>query len=187
MTKETGELTLLLAQAREGNKQALDQLVSAVYQELRRLAGHYMRNERPEHTLQATELVHEAYLRLIGDGGPDWRNRAHFFAVAAQVMHNLLVDHARARQRLKRGLKSDIPLDEVMTFAAVRSDELLAIEEALRTLSKIDARQARIVELRYFGGLSIEEAAAVLGISDRTVKREWQMAKAWLRSEVQTK
>ncbi len=185
MSVETGEITLLLSQAKEGDQQALDRLIPIVYQELRRLAGHYMRHERPEHTLQATELVHEAYLRLVGRVMPDFRNRAHFFAVAAQAMRNLLVDHARARARLKRGIRSVFPLDdEVVTIAAGRSEEILAVEDALQGLAQLDPRQARIVELRYFGGLTNEEVAAVLDISLRTVKREWQMAKAWLRAEV---
>lgn len=181
---EPGEITRILAEARLGDEQALQQLIPVVYSELRRLAAYYMQQERPEHTLQATELVHEVYLRLVGRRAPDWQDRAHFFAVAAQVMRNLLVDHARARLRAKRGgLK--LPLDEARTLAAVQSDELLAIEEALEGLSAIDPRQGRIVELRYFGGLSIEEVAAVLRISECTVKREWRMAKAWLRSRME--
>ena len=184
MSVETGEITLLLSQAREGDPQALDRLMPIVYRELRRLAGHYMCFERTDHTLQATALVHEAYLHLLGQGRPDFHDRAHFFAAAARAMRNLLVDHARARRRLKRGIKSCAPLDEAMAIAAARNDEILALEDALQNLARIDPRQARIVELRYFGGMTIEEAAAALGISARTVKREWQMAKAWLRSEV---
>jgi len=180
---ETGEVTRLLAAVRNGDEQALQGLIPLVYQELRRLAAHYMQKERPDHSLQATELVHEAYLRLVGRGLPEWQNRAHFFAVAAKVMRNLLVDHARARQRVKRG-GGPVRLDDVPEPAAFQSEELLAIEDALERLAGIDPRQGRIVELRYFGGLSIEEIATVMEISERTVKREWQMARAWLRAEV---
>jgi RNA polymerase sigma factor (TIGR02999 family) len=181
---ETGEITQLLAEIRSGDQETIERLIPIVYEELRRLAGHYMRQERPDHTLQATALVHEAYLRLVGQQSRDWQNRAHFFAVAAQVMRNLLVDHARARQRDKRGGGHLIRLDDAPPLVAAESDDLLAIDGALASLSKIAPRPARIVELRYFGGLSVEEIAVVLGISDRTVRREWQMAKAWLYAEV---
>ncbi len=183
----TGEVTRILSEVRRGNPEALEELIPLVYRELRRLAAYYMQQERPEHTLQATELVHEAYLRLAGRENADWQNRAHFFGVAAQVMRSLLVDHARARLRAKRGGGQTVQLNEGLTFAAVKSDELLAIEEALARLCRIDPRQGRIVELRYFGGLSVEEVAEVLGISERTVKREWQMAKVWLHAEVKNR
>ena len=183
---ETGEVTRILSEVRRGSREALEELIPVVYQELRRLAAHYMQQERPEHTLQATELVHEAYLRLVGRENADWQNRAHFFGAAAQVMRSLLVDHARARQRAKRGGGYALQLNEALTVAAVKSDELLAIEEALERLCEIDPRQGRIVELRYFGGLSVEEVAEVLGISERTVKREWQMAKVWIHAEVRS-
>ncbi|MDP8980617.1 MAG: sigma-70 family RNA polymerase sigma factor [Acidobacteriota bacterium] len=181
---ETGEITELLADVRKGDQRAIETLVPIVYQELRRLASYYMQRERPEHTLQATALVHEAYLRLAGGEKQDWQDRAHFFAAAAQVMRNLLIDHARARRRDKRGGGCDICLDDAITLAVVENPDLLAIDEALEGLVKIDPRQSRIVELRYYGGLSIKEVAAVLDISDRTVKREWQMAKAWLYAEI---
>jgi RNA polymerase sigma-70 factor, ECF subfamily len=181
---ETGEITELLTNARKGDQRAIKTLMPIVYQELRRLAAYNMQQERPDHTLQATALVHEAYLRLAGLGAQDWRDRAHFFAAGAQVMRNLLVDHARARRRAKRGGGGDVRLDDALTLAAAKNPELLAIDEALDSLNKIDHRQSRIVELLYFGGLSIEEVAVVLGISDRTVKREWQMAKAWLYAEI---
>jgi RNA polymerase sigma-70 factor (ECF subfamily) len=181
---ETGEITEMLAEVRGGSQQAIERLIPIVYEELRRLAGYYMRQERPDHTLQATALVHEAYLRLAGQQSQDWQNRAHFFAVAAQVMRNLLVDHARARQRDKRGGGHVVPLDDALTLVAAASDDVLAIDGALASLFRIAPRPARIVELRYFGGLNVEEIAAVLGISDRTVRREWQMAKAWLYAEV---
>lgn len=182
---ESGEVTRILQEVRCGDADALKRLIAAVYQELRRLAQHYMQGQRPDHSLQATELVHEAYLRLAGHDAPDWQNRAHFLAVAAQVMRNLLVDHARARQRLKRGGGGNTQLDEALILAGPQSEELMAVHEALERLAALDPRQGRIVELRYFGGLSIDEVAAVLGVSDRTVKREWQIAKAWLRSHVE--
>ncbi len=184
MTRETGKITLLLAQVRDGDECATARLIEAVYQELRRLAEYYLQRERPEHTLQATELVHEAYIRLVGRDGLEWRDRLHFFSVAAQVMRRLLVDYARARGQLKRGGGNRMPFEEALAVAAVRSDELLAVDEALQRLTLLDPRQGRIVELRYFAGLSIEEVAGVLEISERTVKREWQAAKAWLRAEV---
>lgn len=182
---ESGDVTRILHEVRHGDQDALRQLIPIVYMELRRLAQHYMQGQRPDHSLQATELVHEVYLRLVGSVAPDWQNRAHFFAVAAQVMRNLLVDHARARQRLKRGGKGKTQLDEALTLAGTQNEELLAVHEALDRLADLDPRQGRIVELRYFGGLSNDEVAAVLGISERTVKREWQIAKAWLRSHVE--
>ena len=182
-----GEITEMLAQVRNGDEAALGRLIPIVYKELRRLAAHHMKQERPSHTLQATALVHEAFLRLAGQKQPDWRDRVHFLAVASQVMRNLLVDHARARRRVKRGGGCELQLDEALTLAAFESEEVLALEEALERLSRIDPRQERIVELRYFGGLSVEEVATVLGISARTVKREWQMARAWLYAEVRQK
>jgi len=180
---ESGEVTRLLAEVRNGDEQALQQLIPLVYQELRRLAAHFMKKERPDHSLQPTELVHEAYLRLVGRELPEWQDRAHFFAVAAQVMRNLLVDHARARRRGKRG-GGAIRVSDVPEPGIEGSDELIAIGEALERLAKIDPRQSRIVDLRYFGGMSIEEIATVMEISERSVSRDWQMAKAWLRAEV---
>jgi|SRR5579872_64382 len=181
---EAGEISELLAEVRKGDQRAIETLMPIVYQELRRLASYYMQRERPDHTLQATALVHEAYLRLAGPGTHDCQDRAHFFAAAAKVMRNLLIDHARARHRAKRGGSANVRLEDAVTLAIAENPELLAIDEALQNLAKIDPRQSRIVELRYFGGLSVEEVAAVLGISDRTVKREWQMAKAWLYAEL---
>lgn len=174
----------MLAEIRGGSQQAIETLIPVVYAELRRLAAYYMRRERPDHSLQATALVHEAYLRLAGPQSKDWQNRAHFFAVAAQVMRNLLVDHARARQRSKRDGGILLRLDDQLTLAAAASEDLPAVDDALNSLSKVAPRPARIVEMRYFGGLSVEEIAAVLDISDRTVRREWQMAKAWLYAEI---
>jgi RNA polymerase sigma factor (TIGR02999 family) len=181
-----GEITELLADVRKGDLRAIETLLPMVYDELRRLAAYHMQSERPDHTLQATALVHEVYLRLAGPDARDWRDRAHFFASAAQVMRNLLVDHARARQRVKRAGGHLIRLEDAPTLAARQDGNLLAIHEALDRLLKIAPRHARIVELRYFGGLSVKETAVVLGISDRTVRREWQMAKAWLYNEVQS-
>lgn len=179
-----GEITLLLAEARAGKERAIEKLIPIVYQELRRLAAYHMQQERSSHTLQATALVHEVYLRLAGSQNLDWQNRAHFFGMAAQVMRNLLVDHARARRRIKRGGGAALPLDEAAALPAANPEELLAIHAALDELSKLDARQAQVVEMRYFGGMSVEEVALVLGVSERTVKREWQMAKAWLYEKV---
>jgi RNA polymerase sigma factor (TIGR02999 family) len=158
-----------------------------VYSELRRIAGHYMRLERPDHTLQATALVNEAYLRLAGTDAPHFENRAHFFTTAAQLMRWILLDHARKRGAGKRGSADPkVVLEEIEAPASGRSAEILAIDEALTRLEKIDPQQARIVELRYFIGLGIEEAADVLGISPATVKREWSAAKAFLRHEVRS-
>lgn len=178
------EITRLLTAARAGDGQALEQLIPVVYQDLRRLASHYMQLERPDHTLQATALVHEVYLRLVGRDLPPLQDRAHFFAVAAQLMRRLLLDHARARGRAKRGGDVHCP-HHIPEPQAARDDRLLAIEDALDRLAATDPRQGKVVELRCFVGLSIEEIATVLGVSARTVKREWQMAKAWLRAEVE--
>jgi len=184
---EPGEITRILTGAKQGDEQALQRLIPIVYSELRRLAAYHMQKERPDHTLQATALVHEVYLRLTGSQKLDLRNRAHFFAVASNVMRNLLVDHARARKRTKRGGGATLPLDEALTLTMADSNEVLAIHDALDELTQVDARQSRIVEMKYFGGMSIEEIAAVLGISGRTVKREWQMAKAWLYERARQK
>ncbi len=163
----------------------MSELISVVYNELRRLAAHYMKAERPDHTLQPTALVHEAYLRLVGRGQRDWKDRAHFFAVAADTMRTLLVDHARARLAAKRGGgRTRTELGDTAETNCLEGEDLIALDEALSRLAVQDARQARIVELRYFGGLDIREVAAVLGISERTVKREWSMAKAWLYVEL---
>ncbi|MBZ5637026.1 MAG: sigma-70 family RNA polymerase sigma factor [Acidobacteriia bacterium] len=180
------EVTELLADVRKGDPRAIEKLMPMVYDELRRLAAYHMQSERPDHTLQATALVHEVYLRLAGPDARSWLDRAHFFATAAQVMRNLLVDHARARQRVKRAGGHLVRLEDAPTLAVRDDENLLAIHDALDRLSKTAPRHARIVELRYFAGLSVEEAAVVLGISDRTVRREWQMAKAWLYNEVQS-
>jgi RNA polymerase sigma-70 factor (ECF subfamily) len=164
---------------------ARDALVPIVYEELHRLAHHYMRNERPGHTLQTTALVNEAYLRLVGVDGMQWRDRAHFFAIAATMMRRILVDHARAHGRDKRGGGVVMTsLDEDVVAPSLDID-VIALDDALERLGRIDERQARLVELRYFAGLTIEEAAEALGVSGGTLKRDWVIAKAWLYRELQ--
>lgn len=156
-----------------------------LYAELRRLASSYMRRERPDHVLQTTALVHEAYLHLAGQRNVRWETRAHFFALAAQVMRHILVDHARAIQRAKRGYgAAPIPLNDVAVLSKDRADEVLAVNSALNGLTAIDPRKSRVFELRYFGGMSVDEAAEALKISPATVARDWRMAKAWLRREM---
>ena len=185
MASEQGDVTLLLGELRQGHRDAEAKLFQLVYDELHRLAKHYMRGERPGHSLQATALVHEAYLRLTRINDVDWQGRSHFFAVSAQAMRRILVDHARARCADRRGGPQEkVSLDEALVVSFERPEQFIALDEALNRLAELDARQARIVELRFFGGLSEEEAAAVLGISARTVKRDWQMAKAWLLKEL---
>ena len=180
------EVTLLLRRLSAGDKNALNQLIPLIYVELHQLASSYMRHERPAHTLQTTVLVHEAYLQLVGQENAHWENRTQFFGVAAQLMRRILVDHARAHHAAKRG--GNLPrfsLDEVVVMAKERGGDLLAIDELLQKLADIDPQQARIVELRFFAGLSIQETAHALSLSDRTVKRDWAMAKAWLQRELQ--
>lgn len=181
-TLSADNLTELLIEWREGDKTALDKLTPLVYDELRRIAHRYARRERNGHTLQTTALVNEAYLRLAGTKNIEWQNRAHFFAVTAQVMRNVLIDHARRRLYAKRGGKAQqVPIDDVpLEMSEQRADELVVLDEALSDLAKLDQRKARVVELRYFGGLSLEETAEVLGISLMTVRRDWRAAKAWL-------
>jgi RNA polymerase sigma-70 factor (ECF subfamily) len=182
-----GDVTRLLQDLKEGDLAAEAKLIPLVYDELRRLARRYMRHERPDHTLQATALVHEAFLRLTVQRGVSWQGKAHFFGVAAQIMRRILVDHARTRVRAKRGGgRQKVSLDEGALITEARSAELLAINESIDRLSKLDARQARIVELRFFGGLSVEEAAEVTGVSPKTVKRDWSVAKAWLYQDLFT-
>ena len=179
------EVTNLLIQLTLGDRAAEERLLPLVYAELRRMAANYLRRERADHTLQATALVHETYLRLIEVHAVDWQSRSHFFALAATLMRRILVDHARAHAARKRGGSRDsINLDEVFVFTAPRSEQLIALDDALNRLGQRDPRQGQIVELRFFGGLSEEEVAAHLGISTRTVKRDWRMAKAWLYKEL---
>jgi len=185
-TEPHSEVTLLLRRLSAGDKGALNQLMPLIYTELHQLASSYMRRERPGHTLQTTALVHEAYLQLVGQENAHWENRTQFFAVAAQLMRRILVDHARAHHAAKRG--GNLPrlsLDEAVVMAKERGGDLLAIDELLQRLAAIDPQQARVVEMRFFAGLSVDEIARALSISDRTVKREWAMAKAWLQRELQ--
>ena len=180
-TMSPQEVTQLLADWGKGDRSALDKLLPLVHAELRRMARRQMSQERPGHTLQATALVNEAYLKLAGQQEFEWQNRAHFFAVVAQVMRHILIDHARAHTRDKRGGGAiQVSLDETVVLAEGQTEELIALDEALRSLEVVDPQKSKIVELRYFGGLSIEETADVLNISPRTVRREWQRAKAWL-------
>lgn len=182
---ESQEVTVLLAALTRGDDGAASKLIPVVYDELRRLAGNYMRRERVDHTLQATALVHEAYLKLVEQRSVNWQSRAHFFGVAAQLMRRILIDHARGHSRQKRGgEQKKVSLDEVLVFSEQQADKLLAVDDSLNHLAKLDPRQAHVVELRFFGGLSVEEAAEVLGVSPKTVKREWSVAKAWLYADL---
>ncbi|QQS34446.1 MAG: sigma-70 family RNA polymerase sigma factor [Acidobacteriota bacterium] len=177
------DVTLLLRQMTDGSRSAPDRLLELVYDDLRRLAAAYMQNERPDHTLQATALVHEAYVRLVDWKNVTWENRAQFFAVAAQVMRKVLIDHARARNTRKRASQR-LVLDEAISIPDDKQVDLIALEDALIALEKIDPRQAKIVELRFFGGLSIEETAYVMELGESTVRREWTFAKAWFQREL---
>jgi len=182
METSTGEVTRLLQDCSQGNREALDKLLPLVYNELRRLAHSYLSHERPDLTLQTTALVHEAYLKLIDQHSVNWENRAQFFAISAQAMRRILLDNARRHTAAKRGSGGQkISLDEVATLAGDSANEsLIALDLALQKLETIDAAQSEIVELRYFGGLTIEETAAVLKISPSSVQREWTVARAWL-------
>jgi RNA polymerase sigma-70 factor, ECF subfamily len=185
MESPSPDVTVLLLELTRGNQEAASKLMPLVYNELRRLARGYMRRERPDHTLQATAPVHEAYLKLVKQRSVDWQGRSHFFGIAAQLMRRILIDHARGHLREKRGGAQEVlPLDEALVFSPRQSAELVRLDEALERLAKLDPRQSKIVELRFFGGLSVEETAGFLGISPETVKRDWSMAKAWLRSEL---
>jgi RNA polymerase sigma factor (TIGR02999 family) len=179
-------ITQLLIEVTNRNSAAVDVLLPLIYDELRKLAANYLRRERSDHTLQPTALVHEAYMRMVDQTQVNWQNRAHFFGVAAQMMRRILVDHARAHNAEKRGQDfQKLSLDENIDKSVERSSELIALDEALRTLAEMDEQKGRIVELRFFGGLSIDETAEVLGVSAPTVKRQWRMAKAWLYGQVQ--
>jgi RNA polymerase sigma factor (TIGR02999 family) len=178
-------VTELLLDWRKGDKAALDRLIPVVYQELRKLARKYLGNERPSATLQPTALIHEAYIRLLGQEMPEWKNRAHFYGVAAHLMREILVDHARRHRAEKRGGKNQmVPLDEAAVFSTERFDEFLNLDRALQELATFDARKCKVLELHYFGGLSQEEAAEVLGVSERTVRRDLRLAQAWLQKEL---
>ena len=181
-------VTELLLNWRQGDQDAREQLIPLVYAELRRVARRYLRQERPDHTLQSGALVHEAYLRLLHEKTPQWENRAHFFGFAAQLMRHILVDHARSRNAAKRG--AGVPrlaLDEQIALPQSRNLDLLALDDALNRLAELDPQQSKLIELRFFGGLSIEETAVILNISPATVKREWTTARAWLQREMKSK
>jgi RNA polymerase sigma-70 factor (ECF subfamily) len=187
MEHPPGDVTHLLLGLAAGDSQAENELLEVVYAELHRVADRLMRSERPDHTLQATALIHEAYLHLIDQRGKDWKNRAHFFGVAALVMRRILVDHARTRRTEKRGGgQHKVSLEETVLLTPEQSDDILALDEALSRLSQFDPRQSRVVELRFFGGLTEPEAAEVLGVATRTVKRDWGIAKAWLYGELKS-
>lgn len=179
------DITQLLKQASEGEQRAVDVLLPVVYDELRRIAERSLRRERVDHTLQTTALVHEAYLKLIDQREVQWQNRAHFFAIAAQAMRRILVNHAKGVNRVKRGGdRSRVALDDAAAVTPDRDIDLVALDEAMHRLSEFDPRKSRLVELRFFGGMSIEEVAEVLQIAPATVKRDWNFAKAWLLREV---
>lgn len=185
MAEAPGDITLLLSQIRAGNRDAESKLMPLVYAELRRLARRYMRSERADHTLQPTALVHEAYLGLLGQREKNWQDRNHFFAMAAKQMRRILVDHARAHRSEKRGGdQGRVQLEDALIYSPEKSAQIVALDEALKRLAKQDPRQAEAVELRFFGGLSEEEVAAIQGVSTRTVMRDWAVAKAWLYSEI---
>lgn len=189
MPEADGNITLLLGELRAGNQGVADQLVPLIYQELRRIAGAQMRRERMGHTLQATAIVHEAYMRLVGEEDIQWQNRAHFFAIAARTMRRVLLDYARQKRADKRGGEGirRVSLDAELLISSDRLDEVVALDEVLQRLSDMDAQQGRIVELRFFAGLNVEETAEVMGTSPSTVKREWRLAKAWLDRELASK
>jgi RNA polymerase sigma factor (TIGR02999 family) len=185
MASSPHSVTALLLDWSNGNKESLDKLIPVVYHELRRQAVRHLRRERREHTLQTTALIHEAYLRLVDQKNVRWQNRAHFFGIAAHLMRRILADYARSRQYAKRGGRArQVLLEEAMVVSEERVAEMVALDDALNALAEIDQRKSQIVEMRFFGGLSIEETAEVLGVSPGTVMRDWTMAKAWLRREI---
>ena len=189
MTVNADDLTGLLIEWGQGDKAALDRLTPLVYDEIRRIAHRYVQREREGQTLQTTALVNEAYLRLAGSANITWQNRAHFYAVTAQVMRRILIDHARRRQYVKHGGETqrvafEVAISEAGLMSQPRAAELLALDEALDELARLDPRKSRVVELRYFGGLSLEETAKVLEVSLMTVRRDWRAAKAWLYKKV---
>ncbi len=186
-SNDPAAITLLLGKWRQGDPEAFEKIAQYVYDELHRRASVYLRNERPGHTLQTTGLVHEAFIKLIDKRELEWDDRNHFLAVASQAMRRILVDHARNRKRGKRGgERENLPLDAIHEVSAKSSDvDLVALDEALNKLAMFDERQARIVELKYFGGMTLDETAEVLGVSRVTVKRDWNIAKAWLKQQLQ--
>jgi RNA polymerase sigma factor (TIGR02999 family) len=185
MDPSRSEVTLLLQQWTEGREDALDRLMPEIYAELRRLASSYLRRERRDHTLQPTALVHEAFLKLVDQRAVRWQNRAHFFGIAAQAMRRILVDHARAHAAAKRGAgERPVSIDDVNVAGPMPDIDILALDQALTRLAEFDPQQSRVVELRYFGGLTLEETAEVMKISPATVGREWTLARTWLYAEL---
>lgn len=181
----SSEVTKLLQLWRDGNREALDALLPLVYDELRRLAHRHLRNEREDHTLQSAALVHEAYFRLVGQGFPEWQGRTHFFAIAAQLMRQILVDYARSRRAAKRGSGACmLTLDDLDALPQRKDVDVIALNDALNTLAELDPRQTRVVELRFFAGLSLGEISEVMGIGTATVQRDWTAARAWLHREI---
>jgi RNA polymerase sigma-70 factor, ECF subfamily len=185
---QLSETTRLLRAWADGDQAALEHLTPRVYNELRRIAGHFMQNERPGRTLQTTALVHEAYLKLIDVTNVDWQHRAHFFAVSATMMRRILLDRARKRGAGKRGGKQPrVNLDDIPDVGSARAGDLIALDDALNALAEVDPRKARVIELRFFGGLSVEETAEVIKVSPDTVMRDWRLARAWLMLELRAK
>jgi RNA polymerase sigma factor (TIGR02999 family) len=185
MSNPTHEVTSLLSDWNNGQQEALERLMPLVYDELRRIAKRYLRKERDDHTLQTTALVHEAYIRMIDQNHANWQNRAQFFGVAANMMRRILVDHARGHQADKRGGGiAKLSLDEAIEIADQKEVDLIALDDALNNLAELDEQQSRVVELRFFAGLTVEETAEVMKLSPATIKREWSMAKAWLHREL---
>ena len=185
MSALPNEITQLLLSWSKGDQAAFDQLIPLVYPELRKLARRYMGRETPEHTLQTSALINEAYLRLVDQQAVEWQDRAHFFAMSARVMRHILIDHARSHRYTKRGGGAQhLPLDDAEAVGYERAAELVALDDALTRLAKLDERKSRIVELRFFGGLSVEETADVIKVAPITVMREWRIAKAWLHKEI---
>jgi len=184
----SAEITQILLNWKKGDEAAFEELIPLVYPELKRLARSHMRRENPGHTLQTSALINEAYLRLVDQQNVQWQDRGHFFAVSARIMRHILTDHARGHSRNKRGAGAPhVPLDEAEALAQERAAEIIALDEALKTLAAVDARKSQLVELRFFGGLTVEETAEVMGLSPITIKREWRSAKAWLHTEVRNR
>lgn len=185
VTHQPNQVTELLIRWRGGDREALDALMPLVYRELRQVARAYLQGERPEHTLQSTALVHEAYVRLVGQALPQWQNRAHFFAVAAQIMRQILVDYARSHRAAKRGSGAcRLTLEDAKDLTGQQNLDVVALDDALKILATMDPQQSRIVELRFFAGLTVEDTSEALGISPATVKRSWTSARAWLHREM---